>query len=143
MFYLILALNLAVLALVAAFVIRLARASKEGKGEILSVQKNKRAIIFGLSVFVAIALIVGGAFFFLVGTTGIHAGSAAKDFLREKYGASETWELSFGQHTERSKKPASGNYEISYLYAGKSGVLSVEYTEHDGKISYRVTPKER
>lgn len=143
MVYLILAVNLAVLGLAAAFVVRLFRASKEERGAMLSFQKNKRAILLISSVFVAFALILGGFFISLVGTTGIRAGSAAKDFLREKYGQSATWELSLGKHIEHSKKPAAGSYEVDYQYAGKRGVLVVEYAERDGRLAFRVTPKEK
>ena len=143
MVYLILAVNLAVLALIVVFAMRFIRAPKEKRSEMLGIQKNKRAIILLASVFVAIALVVGGAFFFFVGTTGMRAGSVAKDYLEEKYGPSETWELSYGEHTEQSKKPAVGTYEIGYHYAGKSGFLVVEYAERDGKITYKVTPKQK
>jgi len=143
MVYLILAVNLAVLALIVVFAIRFIRAPKEKRSEMLGVRKNKRAIIVVSSGFVAIALIVAGAFFFFVGTTGMHAGSAAKDYLEEQYGPSATWELSYGVHTERSKKPAVGTYEIGYHYAGKIGFLLVEYAEHDGKITYKVSPKQK
>ena len=142
MVYLILAVNLAVLGLIAAFVTRLVRASKVERGEMLGFQKYKRAIILLSSVFVAAVLVVGCVFFFLVGTTGIRAGSAAKDFLREKYGQSETWELSLGKHIERSKKPEAGSYEVDYQYAGKRGVLLVEYAESDGRLAFKVSPKE-
>lgn len=140
---LILAVNLAVLGLIAAFVIRLVRASKEKRGEMLSFRRNKRAIILLSSVFVALVVVVGGAFVFLFGTTGVRAGSAAKDYLREKYGQSETWRLSLGKHVERSKKPEAGSYEVNYRYAGKRGVLLVEYAESDGKLAFKVSPKEK
>ena len=143
MVYLILAVNLAVLALVIFFVIRLVRASKEKRSEMLGIRKNKRAIILLSSVFVAATVIIAGAFFFFVGTTGMRAGSAAKNYLEEQYGPSATWELSWGEHIERSKKPAAGTYEIGYQYGGKSGYLVVEYTEHEGKMTYKVTPKQK
>lgn len=143
MVYLILAVNLAVLVLFVVFVIRLVRASKEKRSEMLDIRKNKRAIIFLAFVFVVIALTVAGSFFFLVGTTGMHAGRAAKNYLKEQYGPSATWELSWGEHIKRSEKPAAGTHEIDYHYAGKSGSLVVEYAEHGGKITYKVTPKQK
>lgn len=143
MFYLILTVNLVILALLAAFVVRFIRAPKEKRSEMFGFLQNRRAIIVLVSGFIAFTLIGGGAFFFLVGTTGIRAGSAAKDYLREKFGASQTWELSLGDHTERSKKPAAGTYEVEYRYDKKSGVLLVEYSEIDGKLAFKVTPKEK
>lgn len=143
MVYLILAVNLAVLALFIFFVIRFVRASKVKRSAMLGIRKNKRAIILLSSVFAAAFLAIAGTFFFLVGTTGMRAGSAAKEYLKEQYGPSATWELSWGEHIERSKKPAAGTHEIDYHYAGKSGSLLVEYAEHDGKIAYKVTLKQK
>ncbi len=76
MVYLILAVNLAVLALVIFLTMRLVRASKEKRSEMLDIRKNKRAIILLSSVFVAVAIVIAGAFFFFVGTTGMGAGRA-------------------------------------------------------------------
>lgn len=143
MVYFILAVNLAVLALIIVFVIRLVRASKEKRSEMLGIQKNKRAIILLSSVFAVAVLAIAGAFFYFVGTTGMGAGSAAKNYLEAQYGPSATWELSWGAHIERSKKPAAGTYEIGYQYGGKSGLLVVEYTEQEGKMTYKVTPKQK
>lgn len=143
MVYLILAVNLAVLALIVVFAIRFLRAPKEKRSEMLGIQKNKRAIILLASVFMAVAIVIAGTFFFFVGTTGMGAGSAAKDYLEGQYGPSATWEISWGAHIERSKKPAAGTHEIDYRYAGKTGSLLVEYVERDGKITYKVTPKQK
>ncbi len=142
MIYLILAVSLVVLCLIAAIVLRLLRASKEKRGEVLSLPKNKRAIILLSSVFVALALVAGSFFVLTAGTTGIRAGSAAKDFLREKYGPSPTWELAIGRHIEHCKEPEAGSYEVDYQYAGKRGALLVEYAERDGTFAFKVTPKE-
>jgi hypothetical protein len=44
---------------------------------------------------------------------------------------------------ERSRKPETGFYQVHYRYGEKEGDLMAEYFERDGKLAFKITPKEK
>ena len=141
MFYLILAIDLLLLSLVATFVVRLARACPEKRKEML--RPSKKTILIFTGMFVAVVLTSGAAIFSFFGITGIRATWAAKDYLREQFGARDSWDIALSEHVERSKKPAAGAYQVHYRYGDKEGSLVVDYFERDGKLVFEITPKDK
>ena len=139
MFYVILAINLTLLGLLATFVVRLIRASPEVRREMLRVKRRTVVIIAG--AFVVTLLAVGVLVFSTFGLTGIRAVSAAKDYLHEQYGDRDTWDIQLSDHIEHSKKPETGVYHLHYQYGEKEGFLVAEYFERDGKLTFKITPK--
>ena len=107
------------------------------------VRPKKKTILTVVGVSVAAFVAIGVLIFSFFGVTGIHATSAAKNYLREQYGPRDIWEISLSEHVERSKKPEAGLYQLHYRYGEKEGDLVVEYFERDGKLAFKITPKER
>ena len=141
MIYVILAAQLAVLGLIAVFVVRLFRAKPEQRPNMMRPKRKPILIVVGASV--AAFVVVGGLIFFFFGPTGVRATSAAKDYLGERYGPRDTWEISLSEHVERSKKPEAGFYRLHYRYGEKEGDLVAEYFERDGKLAFNITPREK
>ena len=141
MFYVILVINLAILGLVVALAVRLFRASPEKRSAML--RPKKKTILFAAGTFAVFFIVVGAVIFSAFGTAGISVTSAAKDYLREQYGPVDTWTIDLSDHVERSQKPESGLYQIHYRYGDKEGDLVVEYFERDGKLAFKITPRQK
>jgi hypothetical protein len=140
MVYLILAANLLILTLVARFVMRLWRASPDKRKEML--RPRKRTVLIFAGLFVAVFLVISTAMISFFGFTGIRAGWAARAYLREQFGARDRWGIQLTHHVVRSKKPQAGVYQANYRYGERKGILEVEYFERDGKLVFKITPKD-
>jgi hypothetical protein len=141
MFYVVLLVQLAVLALIVAAAVRWFRVKPEQRSVI--VRQKKKAILVAIGASVVVFVAISAAIFSFFGVTGIRATSAAKDYLRDQYGPRDAWEISLSGRVERSKKPEAGSYQIHYLYGEKQGDLVAEYFERDGKLAFKITPKEK
>lgn len=141
MFYLILAIDLLVLGLVATFVVRFARASAEKRGQML--RPSKRTVLIFAGILLVLLVASGAWVFSFFGTTGIRATWAVEDYLREQFGARDSWHIELSEHVERSKEPTAGVYEVHYRYGEKEGSLVADYFERDGKLVFKITPKNR
>jgi hypothetical protein len=141
MFYLILAIDFLLLGLVVVFVIRLARASPEKRKEML--RPSRKTILIFAGTIVAVFLISGAVIFSFFGTIGICATLATRDYLKGQFGPRDSWSIALSEHIERSKKPAAGVYQIHYQYGEKEGSLVAEYFEQDGKLVFKITPKDK
>jgi hypothetical protein len=141
MFYLILAIALLLVGLVAGFIVRFVRASAEKRTEMLR-PRRKTILIFAGAV-VAVFLATSAATLSILGLTSVRVSSAASDYLREQFGTRDHWSIQVSDHVERSKKPAAGSYHVHYHYGEKEGLLLAEYFEREGKLVFKFTPEDK
>ena len=141
MIYLILAVDLLLLSLVAGLAVRFLRASPERRKEML--RPRMKNVLISVAAVVALFLVTCAACFSLIGLTGMRATSAAKDYLQERFGARDSWSIGVLEHVERSKKPEAVAYRIHYRYGEKEGTLLAEYVERDGKLVFKISPEDK
>jgi hypothetical protein len=141
MIYAIIGVQVVLLALAVAFAVRLYRATPEKRSSML--RPTKRTVLIVCGVVLTGLVATGAVIFSLVGLTGLQAMNAADDYLREQYGPVSSWKVSLSEHVEQSKSPKAGFYRVHYRYGEKTGDLMAEYSERDGKLIFKFTPKNK
>lgn len=142
MIYLFLTVVLVVFGLMVTAALRVFRASSPERSEML-LQPRKKTVGFMAGLVVTSLVAAGAMIYSLFWSASGRAIDAAKDYLEAQHGRQSTWRITAGNHIERSKTPPAGSYQIHYRFGEETGDLVAEYFERDGKLVFKIIPREK